>query len=213
MRLIPRAILTRTAPGRILAALLLSGALAGCITLLPKERAVQLYRFGGGQSGAASVPASGSPFTVRAVVGSFAPAAAGDQILTVTGERTAYIAGARWVSPARALFETALSERFAEAGGPARLLDRGELVSADARLDLAVTRFETRYEGGPPETDIRIDAALNDVRAAGGRKARVFEVATPAAANTQTAIVAAYGEGVSRILSQIIAWVDARGAA
>ena len=199
-----------------LASLILAGCLSGCITLLPKEHPVQLYRFGANREATTPPPRlSGTPFTVRAAVGAFDRASAGDKILTVTGEATAYIADARWVASAQSLFESAMIARFDASGGPAALLDRGELATSDYRLVVSVQRFEVIYaraEAEPPVIDIQIDASLEPARDPKTRQARIFEARAPAGANTLAAIVGAYSQGVGEVLGQLVAWVNAKGA-
>ena len=93
---------------RSLAVAALAVSLSGCITLLPKTKPVGLYRFGEAQVSVAKGP-PGTMFGVLKTPSAFTRAAAGDRILTSTSGEVAYIAGARWVSPAFVLFEEARS--------------------------------------------------------------------------------------------------------
>ena len=79
-------------------------ALSGCISLFPKAEPAQLYRF---QAQPTAQPFPPGPlFGVLRLGASFPRASAGDRILTVNDRgEAAYIAGARWVSPASVLFE------------------------------------------------------------------------------------------------------------
>jgi cholesterol transport system auxiliary component len=204
-------------PNRLIRArlgvLALSLCLSACISLFPKEQPVQLYRLNlappaVGASAAAS-------FAVRGAVGNFDRAAAGDHILTVRGDKTAYIANARWVTSAQAMFEAALWEHFDADPGPARLLNRGEISDADDRLDVSVRHFETRYDPGsaaPPTVVVEISAALDSAHDTATRKHALFTASVPAASNSVTAIVAAYGEATSQVLAKLKTWVDAKGA-
>jgi cholesterol transport system auxiliary component len=199
-----------------LGVLALSLFLSGCISLFPKEQPVQLYRLNlpPPAAGTPTTPAAQS-FAVRGAVGNFDRAAAGDHLLTVRGDKTAYIANARWVSPAQAMFEGALSERFDADAGPARLLNRGEITDAAYRLDVSVRHFEVRYDQGasrPPTVVVEISAALDSAHDTTTRQHMMFTASVPAASNSVTAIVAAYGDATAEVLGKLKAWVDAKGA-
>ena len=120
----------------------LAAALAGCITLFPAEKPVQLYRF---DAQAQAGPGGGHAFAVRTTSTEFDPAAAGDRIMTVDGDQVGYLEPGRWASPAVQLFDAAVAHGFA--GGPVRLV--GSTAKAQYRLHLGVSRFEARYTSGP----------------------------------------------------------------
>ena len=78
--------------------LALAAGLAGCVSLFPKEKPAQLYRFTPQMQGpSASMDAQRIPISLSPV--EFTAAASGDRMLTMTGDEAAYIEGARWVSP------------------------------------------------------------------------------------------------------------------
>jgi cholesterol transport system auxiliary component len=193
-----------------LAAVAAIASLGGCISIFPKEKPAQLYRFETHQAAPGAMQASGPPFAVRATISSFDQAAATDRILTSRGSTTAYVGEARWVEPAASLLDEALHAAF-EQSGPAALLNRGDLAAADERLSLAVQTFEVRYApggSGPPTVVVRIHADLEAAKAPFARAERVFEVETPASSNTLGSIVEAYDGAVTQILGQIVAWVN-----
>ncbi len=204
---------------RGLAVALLSGLLAGCISLLPKQKPAQLYRFG---ISAPPATASRSPgaagFSVQAVPMSFERAAAGDGILTVTGDEAAYIAGSRWLTSASSLFESAVTRAFDAHGGPARLVPRGETVRADYALKLDVRTFEARYDHGQqaaPTVVVELYAGLvpRIGAVAGAPPAqRIFQAAVPAGENRAGAIAQAFDAAVAKVLGDLVVWVDAKGA-
>jgi cholesterol transport system auxiliary component len=206
--------MTPSAPKRrpltLAAAAALALSLCGCISLFPSSKPAQLYRFG--VTPAAAGPARPSTVGVFRAMGQFQREAAGDQILTLTGERAAYVAGARWVAPAEVLFDEAVSDAFA-GPGRVRLISRGEQAHADYALRLEVRNFETDYaEGGPPTVLIRVRAVLtNQSRATVAEQ--VFEARTPAAENRVSAIVAAYDQALSKVLGDIVAWTNGSVAA
>ena len=197
--------IVRAAGGAALAA-----ALAGCVSLLPKTRVVQMYRFGA--SAASDAPRAADPNPKVGVLLApiaFQRAAAGDQMLTVSGARAAYIGGARWLSPAEVLFEEAAGRAF-ETSARVRLLGRGEFAAAQASLRLDVPVFEVRYgpAGAAPSVRVEVRAVLAH-RAGGDAAARTFTADAPAAEDRVGAIVAAYDAAVSQVDAALVAWTDA----
>jgi cholesterol transport system auxiliary component len=199
---------------RAAALLGLAGLLTGCISVLPKSDPVQLYVFEGEAPAAAPAVAAGKPFDVLRGIGSFNRAAAGDRILTTEGSKVAYIAKARWAAPAVVLFDQALSRAFDDSGGPARLLGRGQVGTAEYVLRLDVRDFEARYENGPkaaPVVLIRARASLTDSqRVLVGD--RMFEVKVAAADNRVSAIAEAFDKAVGEITGELVAWTNGRGS-
>ena len=198
---------------RALAALSLAGAVSGCISVLPKEPPAQLYRFGDSAPPAATATAP-PRFAVEALPLSFDRPAAGDAILTLTGSEAAYIKGSRWVASAQTLFESALTRAFESPGGAARLIVRGEPSRPDYLLKLNVLRFEAHYDqgqGAAPTIVVDMNATLSrssDHALAGDR---LFQASVPADANRAGAIVAAYDQATRKVLTDLVAWVDAKG--
>src|SRR5205085_7900277 len=95
------------------------------------------------------------------VNGFFQREAAGDRILTLTGPKAAYVAGARWVAPAEVLFDEAVASAFESAAGRVRLVSRGEPIRSDYVLRLEVRNFETHYDGRTPAVFVRVRATLS----------------------------------------------------
>ncbi|WP_312163185.1 ABC-type transport auxiliary lipoprotein family protein [Phenylobacterium sp.] len=190
----------------------LASSLAACITLLPEEKAAQLYRFDGDI--APPVAAQGSQFTVARLGGSFVQAASNDRIMTTTGSQVAYIAQSRWVSPASVLFNEALSRAFDANAGPARLLTRGDAGKADYILRVDVTQFEANYDRGAkaaPEVVVSMRATLTGAnRSLAG--STHFEARVRAGSNRVSAIVAAYDQAVAQALGELVAWTNGKGA-
>jgi cholesterol transport system auxiliary component len=191
-----------------------AGLLAGCISILPKEKPAQLYRFGSPSLDARTPAAGQTRFPVQMIPLTFNRAAAGDRILTMTGNEAAYVKGSRWVASASTLFETAVANAFDNDGGTARLLARGEPVHPDYTLKLDVRAFETRYEhgqGAAPTVVIELYAALGQVEGRLPAGERIFRASIPAADNRVGAITAAYDQAVTKVLGEMVAWVDAKG--
>lgn len=189
-------------------------ALTGCITLLPKTEPVGLYRFGVEPVAAAKGP-PGALFGVFKTPTVFTRASAGDRLLTITNGEAAYIAGARWVSPASILFDEAVARAFEADPGRARLIGRGEVAKADLVLRLEVRSFEAVYVDGPkaaPEVLVQVRGVINrnNDRALVGDQ--VFEARVKASNNRVSAIVEAYDEATAKVLTDLTGWVSASGA-
>ncbi|MBO9708835.1 MAG: membrane integrity-associated transporter subunit PqiC [Caulobacter sp.] len=187
-------------------------SLSGCISLFPKADPSGLYRFGEArQASADQVEKSFGVFKIPTV---FTRASMSDRILTITNGEAAYIADARWVSPAIVLFDEAVARAF-EAQGPARLVTRGETGKAAMTLRLEVRSFETVYVDGPktaPEilVEVRAVTIKNGDRTLLGDK--VFQTRVRAAENRVGAIVQAYDKATDKTLSDIVAWVGETGS-
>jgi len=209
-------------PGRValrsLAVAAAALALTGCISLFPKADPSGLYRFGNAPAAAPAAsraaPAAKS-FGVFKTPTVFTRSAMGDRILTVTNGEAAYVAGARWVSPAIVLFDEAVARAFDADTSPARLVTRGETGKAAMALRLEVRSFETDYVNGPkaaPEVLVEIRAVMtrNGDRALLGD--RVFQARVKASENRVGPIVQAYDAANAQVLSDIIAWIGEAGA-
>ncbi|WP_091742841.1 ABC-type transport auxiliary lipoprotein family protein [Phenylobacterium immobile] len=188
-------------------------ALSGCVSLLPKAKPATLYRFGQAAP-AASVqptPVTGHVVVFRAM-GSFQRESAGDRLLTITGDKAAYVAQTRWVAPAVTLFDEALLTAFDRDGGPVRLLARGEAGKAAYALRIDVRNFETHYDQGEkaaPLVVVRARVALtnNDDRTLVAEQ--YLESQVRAGDNRVGAIVAAYDQAVTQMMTKLVSWANA----
>ncbi|MDO8380126.1 ABC-type transport auxiliary lipoprotein family protein [Phenylobacterium sp.] len=188
-------------------------ALTGCITLLPKTKPAQLYSFGYVAPADAAAPPAGETFGVLKLANGFTRAAAGDQILTITGGNdAAYIGQARWVSAATVLFDEAVNRAF-DRGGPARLIGRGEMGKSDYALKLIVADFKVAYDTpkASPQVVVSVHATLTRSTDRTLVAERTFEQKVPVTGNRQAAIVAGFNTAVSGVLSDIVAWTGALG--
>lgn len=185
-------------------------ALAGC-ALLSSPDPVQSYRFGG--PAAANMAAEGQSnlrqVSLRRV--QFPEAVEGDKILGVTGTETAYIAGARWVSPAADLYMESLENAFAAQATRVRLIGPRELTRGERSLDVDMRAFEARYEapGAVPTVVVTARARLLMLPDRSVAAERTFTVQQPAAANRVSAIVEAFDVASRDLNTQIVAWTDA----
>ncbi|MDY6923799.1 MAG: ABC-type transport auxiliary lipoprotein family protein [Pseudomonadota bacterium] len=184
-------------------------ALAGC-ALLSSPDPVQTYRFGG--PAAASAAAEGQTalrqVSLRRV--EFPEAVEGDRILGVTGTETAYIGGARWVSPASDLYMEALENAFSAQATRVRLLGPREMSRGELSLNIDMRAFEARYDapGAAPTVvataRVRLLAMPDRTVAA----ERTFTVQQPASENRVSAIVEAFDVATRDLNTQIVAWTD-----
>ncbi len=186
-------------------------ALSGCITLLPKTKPVDLFRFG--EVGAVVSPnASTSSVGVFRASSLFQREAGGDQLVTVTAGKVAYLAETRWVAPAVVLWDAAVLTAFDADPGPARLISRGEAGKVDYVLRLDVRNFETRYDKGPkaaPSVVVRVRASLTSGSNRTLTGERIFEAQIAAADNRVSDIIPAYDRAVAEVLKDIVAWTNA----
>ena len=187
---------------------------SGCISLLPKAKPVELYRFGQPVAAASVAAAPGSVGVFRAT-GSFQQESAGDRLLTLTAGQVAYVAQTRWVAPASVLWDAAVLAAFDADPGRARIISRGEPGTAVYVLRLDVRNFETHYDNGPkaaPTVVVRVRAAMtggSDRRQIGER---LFEARVPAADNRVSAILPAYDRAVAEVLKEVVAWTNEQAA-
>lgn len=195
---------------RIAAVSAVALSLSACISVFPKTKPVGMYRFGQAEVNVSKGP-PGAMFGVLKAPTIFTRSAAGDRIQTVTNGEVAYIAGARWVSPAFVLFEEATARAFENDPGRARLIGRGEVGKAELVLRLEVRTFEAAYDQGPkaaPEVVVRVRGVLsrNSDRALVGDQ--IFEAKVRAADNRVGAIVPAYDQAVAKVLGDVVSWIN-----
>ena len=212
MRALMKTLTTVTVLG---AALALSVTLAGCVTLLPKTKPAQLYRFGytpelveqkaqaAGTTGAVGKTPVGIVFgTVT-----FPQDSAGDRIVTVEGSEVAYVAEARWTSGAAGLFKDAISTGFARGGQTVTLEPRGP-TAANYRLDISVRKFETDYTHKRPTVSVALDARLIRLsdRMVVGQK---FISADVAVRKSDMSLMAdGYNQATTQVVSGLIAFSE-----
>ncbi|MFN7128345.1 MAG: ABC-type transport auxiliary lipoprotein family protein [Brevundimonas sp.] len=193
-------------------------SLSGC-SLLSTPDPVQNYRFGLPLDAPSAEGDTPAPLSVSIRRIEFPEASGDDRILGVTGTETAYIGGARWVSPASTLFDDSLKAAFANRADQIRVLGRREPGTPPLVLQVTVTTFEARYAapGATPDVVITARAQLRSTpeRQAGGAAIRpeqarsverVFTVTQPAGENRVSAIVAAFDTATRDINTQIADW-------
>ncbi|MGH6985585.1 MAG: ABC-type transport auxiliary lipoprotein family protein [Caulobacteraceae bacterium] len=193
--------------------LLFALSLAGCLSFFPKTPPAQLWRFT--HVSVAPVPNAAEEGGVGVVLGDigFPRQSEGHRILTVNGGQAAYIAGSRWVATASDQFRQAAYVAFERqgqvGGGAARLLAEGEIAPARWRLQLDVRRFDVDLTGNPV-IEVEVAASLSRIGGAPTTFAKRFAVRTPAGEDRVGAMVGAFDEAVTTVLSQIAAWTNAQ---
>lgn len=189
-------------------------ALSGCISLLPKSKPALLYRFGQAPVAEAAGPtAPGARVGVFRANGTFQRESSGDRLLTISGERAAYVAQSRWVAPATVLFDQALMAAFEAGPGPVRLVSRGERAPTAYALRTDVRNFEVRYDRGEeaaPLIVVRVRATLTSNQDNAVVAEQIFEASVRAGDNRVGAFVAAYDQATSDVLQQLVAWTAAQ---
>ncbi|MGZ9113363.1 MAG: ABC-type transport auxiliary lipoprotein family protein [Brevundimonas sp.] len=194
---------------RLAAAGVAAAALSGC-SLLSSPDPVQTYRFGG----SAPVVSEGVGSTaisigLRRV--EFPEAVEGDRLLGVTGTETAYIKGARWVSPAADLYMESLENAFAGQSTRVRLVLPRESVRSGRSLDVDMRAFEARYDAPETAPTVVITARVRVTTLPERNVAaeRMFSVEQPASENRVSAIVEAFDMATRDLNTQIVAWTEA----
>ena len=195
---------------RPIAATVAAMALSAC-ALLATPEPVQSYRFGEAAAASSAAPSVASPTEVTLRRVEFPEAVEGDRLLGVTGTETAYIAGARWVSPAADLYMASIENAFAAQATRVRLIGPRELIRARRSLDIDVRSFEARYEapGRAPTIVVTARARLLALPDRTVVAEQVFTVEQPATANRVSAIVEAFDTATRDLNTRIVAWTDA----
>lgn len=192
-------------------AVVAAGLTLSACAVLKSPDPIQTYRFGtvaafGDSAAQGSVP-SCAPTSVNLRRVEFNAASRGDQLLTATGNETAYIGGARWVGQASTLFEDALQDGFVS-GAPCLRVTSGPLTRNAVSLSVDVRRFETVYAapGAVPEVKMAVSVQLlrRDDRSI--IKDARFDVVQPAGANRVSSIVAAYNDATAETVRKIVEW-------
>ncbi len=189
----------------------LTAALAtlGACSLLSSPDPVQMYRFGGSEASVRTATAA-EPVEIALRRIEFAQAVRSERILGVTGTEAAYIAGARWVSPAPDLFADALEGAFAGGSSRVRLLGPREITPGTQTLDIDVRTFEARYavkNGVPTVVVVARARLLNRDRTIDAEE--TFESSVPAGANRVASIVEAFDAATAAVTGDIVAWTEA----
>ena len=191
------------------AAVSLSLGLGGCFSLFPKTKPAQLYSFGSDVGLATPATTQTTPVGTLRVSVDFTRQADREQILTAAGSANAYIAGARWVSPASVLFQEATERAFENSTPPIRLLQRGDSGLSTLTLRIEVQSFETDYDDnwhGAPTVVIRVRTLLTRANDHGAPLEGHFETRKTVNENRVGHIVQGYDAATADVLKQVVDW-------
>ena len=184
----------------------------GCVSILPKQPPVQLYQFGQAPPPSVAPPVQPQALSVILSQVTLPRAAIGDGILTLRGDEAAYIAGARWLTPAALMLQEEVQRSFEAQAVRVRLIDRSQLGAASALLRLDGLEFDARYDPatpGPPVVVVSLRATL--ARADGRKLVRqCFIVQRPASEDRVSAIVSAYDAAVGEVLGEVVGWTESQ---
>ncbi|WP_029415091.1 ABC-type transport auxiliary lipoprotein family protein [Brevundimonas bacteroides] len=185
-------------------------ALSGC-ALLSSPDPVQLYRFGESGGTTASAVTVATPVQVRLRNVEFPAASRGDRILGTTGQEAAYIAGARWVSPAQQLMSQSIESAFGDQARTVRLIGQRELTPATRVLDIDVRTFEARYDyaGAVPVVTISARARLLRFPERTVVAEEVISVSESAGENRVSAIAQAFDLASREFNTRLVTWTEA----
>jgi cholesterol transport system auxiliary component len=185
-------------------------ALSGC-ALLSSPDPVQLYRFGESGGATASAVTVASPVQVRLRNVEFPAASRGDRILGVTGLEAAYIAGARWVSPAQQLMSQSIESAFGDQARTVRLIGQRELTPVTRVLDVDVRTFEARYDyvDAVPVVTISARARLLRFPERTVVAEEVISVTESAGENRVSAIAQAFDLASREFNTRLVTWTEA----
>lgn len=185
-------------------------ALSGC-ALLSSPDPVQLYRFGESGGATASAVTVASPVQVRLRNVEFPAASRGDRILGVTGLEAAYIAGARWVSPAQQLMSQSIESAFGDQARTVRLIGQRELTPVTRVLDVDVRTFEARYDyvDAVPVVTISARARLLRFPERTVVAEEVTSVSESAGENRISAIAQAFDLASREFNTRLVTWTEA----
>lgn len=189
-------------------------ALSGCISLFPKSKPAQLYRFDYAKAAEAPTPPGATLVGILKLNSGFTKASTGDRIMTVTGgSDVAYIAEARWAAPASVLFDEAVDRAFL-ANPNVRLINRGEVGKADYVMKLDVTRFEVDYAAAnaTPEVLVSVTGTLTRSGDRALVSEQTFTRKVRAGGDRQAAIVGAFGTATEGVLDDVTGWAASNTA-
>ena len=191
----------RTPLGTLAQASLVLGvcvALSGCVTVLPKQKAVRLYRL----TTRAPAAASGAGRATHLILERLqAPSeSAGDGILTVNGTEVAYLSTGRWAAPAESLVHDAFEADVSAIDSRVNWAAAGDPV--DFRMGVVLTRFDVDLaEARRPAITV---TGHIEIRTAQGKLAQACPVAVQdeAADATMSAVAKAFSQAVDDLATR-----------
>jgi cholesterol transport system auxiliary component len=120
--------------------------------------------------------------------------------------------GARWADNAPDLLQTALVQAFEDSGRIDSVMRLGSGVRGDYGLWLEVRQFESVYDGAAPQAVIEVQARLVKLRGGGLVATRRFRTAVAGRTPEVDDMVAAFGEAMSALGTDVVGWTLTEGA-
>ena len=185
--------------------------LVSCGSLLGGGKPAQLYRFGPASEPPTVETGSMASVPVTLMPIRFASEIESDRILTSDGARTAYIKGARWISPTPALFERELRDMFRARAPFVALGYQRDAIGTNQALQIDVNRFEASYTQSGVAPTIVVDATVTliDTKSHTREGSLYVKESQQASANTIAAIVTAFDASTANSTAKIADWVSA----
>lgn len=134
----------------------------------------------------------------------------GERILTLSGRAAAYLADARWVTPAPDLMREALVGAFGRAA-PSVYVPNGRTARADFVLTTRFTMFAAYYEAGAEAPPVVRLVAQSELRRAGDSEpvaVHIHATEQRATENRVTAVVDAFDAATTQLTDQIARWTE-----
>ncbi|MBW8367010.1 MAG: ABC-type transport auxiliary lipoprotein family protein [Arenimonas sp.] len=120
--------------------------------------------------------------------------------------------GARWADNAPDLLQTALVEAFEDSGRVGSVTRfGGGSTRGDYGLWIEVRQFETVYQGDKPEAVIEVQARLVKLRGGGLVASKRFRHAVAGSTPEVDDIVAAFGQAMSDLGTDVVGWTLIEG--
>ncbi|WP_454887526.1 ABC-type transport auxiliary lipoprotein family protein [Sphingomonas oryzagri] len=187
---------------------LLGGCLSGA---LRGGKPDELYRFGSAGGAAAGAEAGGVVPRLSLTFDHFrfSPEISSDRLLAVQDNQSLYIKGVRWIAPAPDLFVQGLDRTFQARAPDVRVTQRQETDPSAYTLDIEITRFEARYDGGfagNPSVMMEGTATLHAPRDRHVVAFRHFSASAAAVGRQAPAVTSAFDQANSLFSAQVVDW-------
>lgn len=196
---------------KMLFALLLCAALAGC-TILPEREALDLYALPASTLGASE---SGDPVAggLRLARPDTSDALGSNRILVTTdGIGFQAYPGARWTAAVPLLWRDWLLDAFWRDGRFDGLSTSGDGLQAERELGGMLRALHVEHRDGQSEAVIRFDARLVDTGNRSIIATRRFEARQPASGTETIDGVRALGTAADRLAAELIDWAADTGS-
>jgi cholesterol transport system auxiliary component len=118
---------------------------------------------------------------------------------------------AAWPDPAPDLVQSALMHGFEDSGRILSVARPGGAVRGDFQLSTELRAFESVYDGATPRATIELHARLIRVVDGSAVAARTFRVGEAATGVDVGDVGSAFGDGLSQLTREVVAWTLAEG--